>query len=167
MVAPRPSSPVVLGEARGIDFHLGGHIVDHHLGDLGGMFRKAPFELEVLEHDAEPEPSRARLVADQAPVALHERPAVDEVFWAPARSHQSRPSRSGPSIWGPSQVQTVGPLAPARLGNPAATLPLAVASGASGLGGLAVLLSILHKRGKKGGFRSQTDGPSRPPLSLK
>lgn len=52
------------------------------------MRGEAAFQVEELQQQREPEPGRARLVRDQLPVAVDQRPGRDQLLGLPLATHE-------------------------------------------------------------------------------
>jgi hypothetical protein len=78
----------VLAELGRIDLHQIRHEPHRRLRYLLTEARELALDLEVLQHQREPQPRRARLVPQQPPVVLDQRPRHDQLIRIPVLLHE-------------------------------------------------------------------------------
>jgi hypothetical protein len=92
VVLDRATGPRVAGEKRRVHLDLPRQVVHRRRRHLAGVPRKACLQLEELQQRREAKPCGTGLVADQAPVALDERPALDQLLRLPVSPHHPTPT---------------------------------------------------------------------------
>ena len=91
VILDRAPRPLVLRKLARLDLHQAGDVAHRGRRQLCGVCREAALQFKELQQQREPETGRASLVRDQLPVAVDQRPAVDQLLGLPFATHSTNP----------------------------------------------------------------------------
>ena len=92
VILDRAPRPLVLRKLARLDLHQAGDVAHRGRRQLCGVCREPALQFKELQQQSEPKTGRARLVRDQLPIAIEQRPAVDQLLGLPVATHTHEPS---------------------------------------------------------------------------